>query len=254
MAITASYQATLPGFLAAGYPAAAAKQLIQRSVRLAQDARQQFWAANPHESRLFPLVAASVGPYGAFLADGSEYRGQYGKSIQQLMEFHQPRLEWLIEAQPDVIAFETLPCLKEAEALLKLLEQYPEQQTWFSFSARNEAEISDGTSVEEVAKLLDNHPQVIALGINCTPPIYILNLLQGLKAHSSTPLLAYPNSGEGWDAERRCWLPEHRSPKGFGTLPAAWIAAGARLIGGCCRTGPEDVEVLRQSQEDIGLS
>ena len=246
IATTASYQATLPGFLALGYDQKNARQLIRRSVQLAQGARQQFWETGNTAERLYPLVAASVGPYGAYLADGSEYSGRYGISKQQLAAFHQPRLEWLLEEQPDLIAFETLPCLKEAEVLLRLLERYPDQQAWFSFSARNDQSISDGTPVEEAALLLGEHPQVAALGINCTPPDNILGLLERLGAHTDKPLIAYPNSGEGWDAERRCWVTENRIPEGFGDLPFGWYKAGARIIGGCCRTRPEDVKILRE--------
>ena len=246
IATTASYQATLPGFLALGYSQKTARRLIQRSVRLAQDARQQFWETGNTAERLYPLVAASVGPYGAYLADGSEYRGRYGISKQQLTAFHQPRLEWLLEEQPDLIAFETLPCLKEAEVLLRLLEHYPEQQAWFSFSARDDESISDGTPVEEAARLLGGHPQVAALGINCTPPDYIVGLLERIGANTGKPLIAYPNSGEGWNAEHRCWVTESRSPEGFGNLPSSWQKAGTRIIGGCCRTGPEDIKTLRK--------
>jgi homocysteine S-methyltransferase len=246
IATTASYQATLPGFLALDYDQKTARQLIRRSVQLAQDARQQFWETADTTKRLYPLIAASVGPYGAYLADGSEYSGRYGISKQQLTDFHQPRLEWLLEEQPDLIAFETLPCLEEAEVLLRLLEHYPKQQAWFSFSARDDKSISDGTPVEEIARLLGEHTQVAALGINCTPPDYILGLLERLGANTGKPLITYPNSGEGWDAERRCWLTASRSPEGFGDWPPKWINAGARIIGGCCRTGPEDVKILRE--------
>jgi len=247
IATTASYQATLPGFLALGYDQKTAHRLVRRSVRLAQDARQQFWETGDTTKRLYPLIAASVGPYGAYLADGSEYSGRYGKSKQQLAAFHEPRLEWLLEEQPDLIAFETLPCLEEAEVLLRLLERYPDQQAWFSFSARDDQSISDGTAVEEAARLLGEHPQVAALGINCTPPDNILGLLERLGAHTDKPLLAYPNSGEGWDAEKRCWLTASRSPKGFGDWPPKWINAGARIIGGCCRTGPKDIKTMTAS-------
>lgn len=246
VAITASYQATLPGFLEYGWTAASARRLIRRSVELAREAREQFWELQQSPHRLYPLIAASVGPYGAYLADGSEYRGRYGLSKQALSDFHQPRIEWLMEMAPDVLAFETLPCLREAELLLRLLEAYPGQQAWFSFSARSGAQLSDGSWVEEAGQLLSQHPQVAAVGINCTPPKYIAELLKRLSGVTAKPLLAYPNSGEGWDAERRCWLPESRSPLGFGNLPAEWVAEGAQLIGGCCRTRPEDIKALRR--------
>jgi len=246
VAITASYQAALRGFLEYGWTAAKARQLIRGSVELAQEARAQFWEAEDSPDRIYPLIAASVGPYGAYLADGSEYRGRYGLSKQALSDFHQPRIEWLMEMAPDVLAFETLPCLREAEVLLRLLEAYPGQPAWFSFSARSGEQLSDGSRVEEAGQLLSQHPQVAAVGINCTPPKYITELLNRFSGVTAKPLLVYPNSGEGWDAQRRCWLPDSRSPLGFGNLPAEWVAEGAQLIGGCCRTRPEDIKALRR--------
>lgn len=255
VATTASYQASVQGFLKLGLSQTEAQALIARSVSLAQAARAEFWEENRDETRFHPLVAASVGPYGAYLADGSEYRGRYGLSQAQLMAFHRPRLECLMAASPDLLAFETLPCLNEAEALLRLLEEYPEQRAWFSFSAQSPSCISDGSPISEAGQLLGRHPQVAAIGLNCCPPKYVLPLLQALADSCPKPLIAYPNSGEAWDAKARCWLPAEQAPQGFGDLPTAWAKAGAQFIGGCCRTGPVDVAVLREAlRDEQGLS
>jgi homocysteine S-methyltransferase len=242
--ITASYQATWPGLQQMGYSRHQSKELIQRSVTLAQEARTIFCSES--NGAYSPLIAASVGPYGAYLANGAEYRGQYGVSDQVLREFHRPRMEWLLSKAPDLLAFETLPCLQEAQVLLRLLEEYPQVQAWFSFTAKNTAQISEGQAVAEVGQLLGAHPQVLALGFNCMPPHLGTALLSNLGKYTSKPLIIYPNSGEGWDAEQQCWLPAYRAPKGFGTLPQSWLEAGAKLIGGCCRTRPVDISALRR--------
>ncbi|MEQ8702846.1 MAG: homocysteine S-methyltransferase [Phaeodactylibacter sp.] len=244
VAITASYQATLPGFLQAGYSATEAEALLRRSVKLAKEARTLFCSESSGMST--PLIAASVGPYGAYLADGAEYRGRYGLSDEALRDFHQPRIEWLLSETPDLLAFETLPSLQEAKVLLEMLEAYPEAQAWFSFTAKDAAHISEGQPLAEAGQLLGAHPQVVAIGFNCVPPHLGTALLANLARHTSKPLVIYPNSGEGWDAEQQCWLPSYRVPKGFGSLPEAWLQAGAGLIGGCCRTRPEDIQALRQ--------
>lgn len=247
VATTASYQATLPGLEQAGYSAARTRALIQRSVTLAQEARQLWLAEQLGSDRAAPLIAASVGPYGAYLADGSEYQGHYGLSDANLYDFHKPRLVWLLEQAPDLFAFETLPSLQEARVLLELLEQYPAAQAWFSFTARDAAHISEGQPVAEVGQLLGSHPQVLAIGFNCIPPHLGTALLSNLGKHTNKPLLIYPNSGERWDAGRQCWLPAYRAPRGFGALPQAWSEAGAKLIGGCCRTRPSDIRTLRRA-------
>ncbi len=246
VATTASYQATWAGLQKAGYGRKEAKALIQRSVELAQAARAVFLNSKSAEGRPVPVVAASVGPYGAYLADGSEYRGHYKVDEAGLFAFHQPRIGWLLESEPDCLAFETLPSLREARVLLRLLEQCPGAKAWFSFTVKDGAHLSEGQPVAEVGQLLDGHPQVLAIGFNCVPPHLASALLSNLSLHTDKPLLIYPNSGEGWDAARQCWLPAYRAPQGFGSLPWEWLKAGAQLIGGCCRTRPADIRALRR--------
>lgn len=241
VATTASYQASFEGFMARGFSRLQARALLHLSVELAKEARQLFWSEPANRpGRMYPLIAASIGPYGAFLADGSEYQGLYGLSIPELMDWHRPRLEAILEAGPDILACETIPCLEEAEALLRLMEEFPEAQAWFSFSCRDGGRISQGELFSEAVKMAAGSTQVFAVGVNCTAPRYITALLKEARQVTDKPLVAYPNSGERWDAGCRRWI-DGEMEAGFGSLPQEWHAQGARLIGGCCRTGPEDV-------------
>lgn len=243
VAITASYQASFEGFAARGLDRAAATRLLRRSVELAQAARERFVASDAARGRPRPLVAASVGPWGATLHDGSEYRGDYGLTVRELMEWHAPRLEVLAASGADLLACETIPCLDEVEALVRLLEQYP-MPAWISVSARDGEHISHGESMRDVAAMADSSPHVVATGVNCTPPRFIDSLLGEAGAVTAKPLLCYPNSGERWDAAAGSWRPG-ACDTDFGEAAQRWYARGARLIGGCCRTGPADVRAIR---------
>ncbi|TCW29918.1 homocysteine S-methyltransferase [Gulbenkiania mobilis] len=245
---TASYQATYEGFAGRGLGADAATGLMQRSVQLAREARDAYWsglAEADRASRLRPLVAASVGPYGAMLADGSEYRGHYGLDVKTLMDFHRPRLAALLAAGPDLLACETLPSLLEAQALVQLLEnEFPDAQAWISFSCTDDRHISEDTALDACVAELSPCPQVLAIGFNCTAPRHAQSLLAAAAAvPDHKPLLLYPNSGEGYDAATKCWHGS-RDAAGFAASAKGWLEAGARLIGGCCRTGPAEIAAL----------
>jgi len=243
-AITASYQATVAGFAGRGLSEAEALGLIQRSVQLAVEARDAFWANSAHRvGRPRPFVAASVGPYGAFLADGSEYRGDYGLSEAELLDFHRPRMAALVAAGADMIACETIPCLIEARALVRLLAEFPGVHAWMSFSAQDEQRICYGERLVDCAAFLDAHPQVVAIGVNCTAPALITGLIRAARSATSKPILAYPNSGEIYDAATYSWHGE-TSCDAFGEQSRQWYAAGARIIGGCCRTTPDHIRAL----------
>jgi len=240
-AITASYQATLEGFKKRGLNQSEAIALIQKSVKLAITARDEFWAKESNRTRRSkPFVAASVGPYGAYLADGSEYRGDYGLSENDLIEFHRPRMQALIEAGADMFACETIPSLVEAQAIAKLLKEFPSATAWISFSGRDEKHVSEGQLFADCVKLLDEHPQITALGINCTSPTYIPALIREGKQKTDKPILVYPNLGESYDATKSDWAGK-AAVDSFGEEAKVWFEAGARLIGGCCRTTPEDI-------------
>ena len=243
-AITASYQATIEGFTKRGLNEKEAIDLIQKSVKLAIEARDEFWSDETNQiGRPKPFVAASVGPYGAFLADGSEYRGNYGLTEKELMDFHRPRVKALIEAGADILACETIPSLIEAKALAKLLKEFPNTTAWFSFSAREERHVSEGQPFADCVRELESSTQIAAIGINCTSPNYIPSLIREAKKATNKPILVYPNSGETYDASKHNWNgdPVYES---FGEEAREWHSAGARLIGGCCRTTPEDIQVI----------
>ena len=237
VAISASYQASFSGFADRGIEAEEAASLMRRSVALAREAAE---AAGTDG-----LVAASVGPFGATLADGSEYRGDYGLSAGALAMFHRPRFETLLEAEPDLLAIETIPSIVEAEALVTLLEDHPEARAWISFSCRDGACISDGTPFADALALAASSDRVVAVGVNCTPPGFIPSLLEG-GAEVSKPLLVYPNVGSTWDAASRSWILEGERPDP-GASAVTWRAAGASIVGGCCGTTPDDVRAIAAS-------
>jgi homocysteine S-methyltransferase len=247
VAITASYQATFAALAKRGLNHDQAAALLRRSVQLADEARTQFRTAtanlqSPTSSLQSQLIAASVGPYGAFLHDGSEYRGDYGLTVAQLLDFHRPRLAVLAESGADLLACETIPSLAEAEAFVRLLAEF-DIPAWLSFSCCDETHICHGEPFAEGVALAEESPQVVAVGLNCTAPRFVEGLLQGAADVTTKPLLVYPNRGERWDAANQCWL-DGGGITDFAALAPRWYAAGARLIGGCCRTTPEDIRAI----------
>jgi homocysteine S-methyltransferase len=254
VATTATYQATFEAFAARGITPAAAAQLMRDAVMLAIEARERFWARPPNRAgRLRPLVAASIGPYGAMLADGSEYRGNYPVSDRELEEFHRPRVRVLVEAGADLLAFETLPCLREALVLARLLQEFPSVPAWISFSCRDGAHNCEGERIAECVAQLNDFAQIVALGVNCTAPRHIAPLLQQMHGRTTKPLLAYPNSGECYDAATKGWHAIHATEP-FAAAAPAWHAAGARLIGGCCRSRPADIAALKSGAEALAAT
>jgi homocysteine S-methyltransferase len=252
VATTASYQATVPGFAKRGLSPADAEALIRKSVELAVEVRDQFWAgldAGAKAGRPMPLVAGSVGPYGAYLADGSEYRGDYTVSEDELVEFHRPRIRALLEAGADVLACETVPNLLEAKALAGVLAEFPQAGAWLSFSARDGAHISSGEAIADCAAWADSQPQIVAIGVNCTAPQHVDALVQAIRANTSKAILVYPNAGATYDAVSKTWSTE-ASHSDFGCSAQLWHASGASILGGCCQTSPADIasiaELLRK--------
>ena len=244
---TASYQASRQGLAKRGLAAREADELMLRSVTLAKQAREEFMAANPDAPG--PLVAASVGPYGAILHDGSEYRGDYGIPAETLRAFHAERLQLFDRAGTDALALETIPSALEAEILVDLLGEC-ETPAWVSFSCRDGGHTSDGTAIEEAASLFADHPMVVAVGINCTPPQYATELVR--RVASAVPdkaVIAYPNSGETWNAEDGTWSGTS-TPIDYASAAKGWVAAGARIVGGCCRTGPEHIRAISEALAD----
>jgi homocysteine S-methyltransferase len=224
VATTASYQASFAGFASLGLDAARAADLMRQSVALARRARD--------EHRPEGWVAASIGPYGAYLADGSEYRGDYDLDVAGLREFHRPRLDVLTSAGADVLAVETVPCLSEVEALCAELDGTG-VTAWLSLSADG-ARTRAGEPLAEAWSMAADVDEIVAVGVNCCVPEDVTTAL----ADAPGPLVAYPNSGQGWDAVRRRWTGESAYDAG---AVSRWLDAGVRLVGGCCRVGPDDI-------------
>ncbi|MEU6274758.1 homocysteine S-methyltransferase [Streptomyces populi] len=239
VAITASYQATFDGFARRGIPRERAAELLRLSVGAAREAARRAHAGGVAR----PLwVAASVGPYGAMLADGSEYRGRYGLSVAELERFHRPRLEVLAAAAPDVLALETVPDTDEARALLRGVRGLG-VPAWLSYSVAGDRTRA-GQPLEEAFALAAEADEVIAIGVNCCAPEDADAAVATASRVTGKPVVVYPNSGETWDPAARAWT-------GGSTFAAArvagWERAGARLIGGCCRVGPEAITGITET-------
>jgi len=232
---TATYQATMPAVTA---------HEILSGVTLACRERDAFWEQRERDgARPRPLVAASIGSYGAFLADGSEYRGDYGLDVDALAAWHRPRLRLLEGSGADLVAFETIPSIVEAEAIVLLLAESDGPPAWLSFQARNAEDLADGAPVEAAAALAERCPRILAVGVNCVSPALVAPLLARLASATAIPLAAYPNRGDAWDVASRRWIASGTAVA-FDGLVQGWRAAGARLIGGCCRTTPADIRAI----------
>jgi homocysteine S-methyltransferase len=229
VATSASYQATFEGFAAVGIDDATTIDLMRRSVELARRAADEV----PDRPT---WTAASIGPYGAMLADGSEYRGDYGLSIRQLREFHRPRLEVLAEAGADVLAVETIPSAAEVEALLNELSTLG-MTAWLSLSVSG-TRTRSGEPLSEVFTMAADVAEVIAVGVNCSTPEDAAAAVAMARTATGKPGVVYPNSGEAWDAKARAW-------SGISELDPVdvnkWVGNGAALVGGCCRVTPEQI-------------
>jgi homocysteine S-methyltransferase len=231
--LTASYQVSRMGYAELGLPPERADRALLRAISLAGEARDTFPARHI-------LVAASLGPYGAALHNGSEYHGNYGCSFAELVRFHRERIAVLAESEADLLAFETLPSLEEAQAIAEALAPFPRMRAWFCFTCRDGLHVAHGELIRDCAVVFDKLPQTIAIGVNCTHPALMPSLIAELRGATAQPVVVYPNSGEGWDAERRVWTGKS-APEAFGEMAAQWFAAGAQLVGGCCRTRPEHI-------------
>lgn len=239
--ITSSYQATLPGFMSIGYNEQSAAGLILKSVQLAAEARERFLSENTTAFK--PLIAASIGPYGAYLANGAEYRGNYAISEQELMDFHKPRIDLLDKSVADILACETIPDFKEATVLSELLKNAT-KPSWVSFSCKDGEHINDGTPIAACAALFSDHPMVFAIGVNCTSPEFVSSLIKSIKKQSGNKkIVVYPNSGAVYHAATKTW--SGFSQQSFSELLVKeWLALGADIIGGCCGVGPRQIKQM----------
>ncbi|WAC94273.1 homocysteine S-methyltransferase [Mycobacterium sp. Aquia_213] len=231
IATTASYQASFEGFAVHGFDRDQSIELLCRSVELAGLARDETGASGL-------LVAASVGPYGAALADGSEYRGRYGLSVAALTRWHRPRLETLAAAGADVLACETVPDVDEAEALVEVVRTVG-VPAWLSYTIDG-TKTRAGQPLAEAFAVAAGIDEIVAVGVNCCSPDDVLPAIE-IASAIGKPVIVYPNSGERWDGRRRQWTGR---PRFAAELARQWIAAGARIVGGCCRVGPNDIAAL----------
>lgn len=239
---TASYQASRYGLMPNGLSATEADELILSSVALAVQARDEFLSDDPDIVRT-PLIAASIGPYGAVLHDGSEYTGKYDITEDGLREFHRGRFDLFDNSSADLLACETIPSFNEAKVLAELLGQAT-SSSWVSFSCRDAEHISDGTPLVDVARLFEDHPKVLALGANCIAPELVLPVISMLKdAAPGKAIIVYPNSGETYRVEDNTWLGTATDIQ-CEQAAQQWIDAGANLIGGCCRIGPAQIRAM----------
>jgi homocysteine S-methyltransferase len=231
IATTASYQASFDGFAAGGIGRDDAERLMRRSIALAAAARDEVDGDR--------WVAASVGPYGAALANGEEYVGRYGLTVAQLAGWHLPRLEILADAGADVLAIETVPDVDEAEALVGLVRELG-MPAWLSYTIAG-VHTRAGQPLAEAFAVAADVPEIVAVGVNCCAPSDVLPAIEIARQVTDKPVVVYPNSGEEWDGERRTWVGTSRWSS---DLPPQWVAAGARIVGGCCRVMPHDIAAL----------
>jgi homocysteine S-methyltransferase len=237
VATSASYQASRQGFAAAGIDGRRADRLLASSVTLAAQARD----VAVSEGVPGPLlVAASVGPYGAVRHDGSEYTGRYGLSRAELVDFHGPRVQVLLDAGPDLLAVETIPDVAEVEALAEVLAAVGGPPAWVSFTCCDEGHTCAGDAFADAVALAAAMPGVLAVGVNCTAPRHVGALLRLARLATDLPLVVYPNAGGTWDAATGEWDGATTHVLSA-TLVQEWVTAGARLVGGCCGLGPDAV-------------
>ena len=239
VAITASYQATEAGFSERGINSEAAYDLIAQSVTLAKQARADFLARHPEKDPKSLLIAGAIGPYGAYLANGAEYTGDYHLTDSQYRAFHQLRMKALVEAGADFLGVETQARLDEVKVILDMMKEF-DAAGWVTFTLKDSGHIADGTPIEEAAKVCGNHPLVDAIGINCVKREMVADALKRISSVTDKPMIVYPNSGETYDPTTKTWHHPVSGP-GWGGFVSKWKSMGAVCLGGCCRTLPSDI-------------
>ncbi|HFI0704309.1 TPA: homocysteine S-methyltransferase [Streptococcus suis] len=246
---TSTYQATFEGLAEAGLSQSEAEKLIRLTVDLAKEARDEVWADLSEAEkgqRIYPLISGDVGPYAAYLANGSEYTGDYGNiSLEELKAFHRRRMELLLEQGAELLALETIPNFLETQALVELLtEDFPEVEAYISFTSQDGQSISDGTAIEKIAELVNSSEQILAVGLNCTAPSLYPAFLSQLREKTDKPFVTYPNSGEVYDGATQTWKENADHSHSLLDNTLAWYKLGAKVVGGCCRTRPADIASL----------
>ena len=238
--ITDTYQANVQAFEKVGYSEKEARNLIKKAVKIAQKARDDY----ENRTGKHNYIAGTIGPYGAYLANGSEYRGDYELSVEEYQQFHLPRIEELVNAGVDILAIETQPKLDEVLAILELLkEKYPQQKVYVSYTLSDDDTISDGTPLPRAIHVLEDYSQVIAVGINCVKLELVEPALKNMKEITDKHLIVYPNSSAVYDPKSKTWS-QPKTSATFEELIPNWYEAGARIIGGCCTTGPKEIKTV----------
>ena len=243
-----SYQATIPGFMDAGYSEEEAEVLIRKSMEIALLAREEWWQESGKEKGCeYPVIAGDIGPYGAYLADGSEYSGAYDLTKEEYKDFHSKRINILKDAGAEIFAVETCPKLDEAKAVAELLEEL-DSDFWVSFTVKTPGRISDGTPIKDVVECMNKYSHIKAIGVNCVAPEIVEDIILNLRKESDIPICVYPNSGEVYDGINKVW---NGAPDGisFAQRAKKWQIAGARFIGGCCRTSPDDIKEVAKLRD-----
>lgn len=242
LAITDTYQANVPAFIKNGYSKQEAHSLIQRAVALAKEARDEY----QQETDIYNYVAGALGSYGAYLANGSEYTGDYHLSTTEYQQFHRPRLTDILTVGVDVIAIETQPRLDEVLAELDLVKELaPDTLCYVSFSLKDSAHLPDGTPLAVAARTVAKYPNVFAVGVNCIPLEEVTAAIETVHQVTDKPVIAYPNSSATYDPMTKTWSYPH-GRRGLVDYLPQWLAAGLTIVGGCCTTTPQDIAALHE--------
>lgn len=243
LVITDTYQANVQAFEKTGYSYEQATAFIKNAVKIAKKARDNYEKKTGKHN----FVAGTIGAYGAYLADGSEYKGNYNLTEKEYLNFHLPRLELVLEEEPDLIALETQPKIDEPVDILKWLKNnYSDLPVYVSFTLKDSKHISDGTAIRDAVRRLNDYDQVFAVGINCVKPSLVSEALAEFKKITDKPLVVYPNLGATYDPSIKKWV-EFKEKIDFKSLTEKWYEQGARLIGGCCTTGPKEISEIREA-------
>ena len=250
---SASYQATIDGFRSIGVSQEKAESLLRSSVEIAQSTVRSFWEDRTVEvnNRQRPLVAAGIGPFGAALAGGEEYTGNYSIGKNRLVEFHAERWRILVSTQPDLLLCETIPSFSELQALERIAARNAKSMpdripVLVSLSCRDDVHLADGTPIHDCAQLIHDSDALYGIGVNCVPPSYLVKLIPIIRKATNKPLVVYPNSGETYDPATKTWKGA-ADRDDFGELAKTWVQLGASIVGGCCRTRPEDIRAIRRA-------
>ena len=212
-------------------------------------------------------IAGSVGCFGASLGNRAEYTGDYkcesfpeSPTAEQLADFHAHKVHALLVAGIDFLAFETVPNLLEAEAIVLLLNTFkPKVKVWVTFGCQNGQQLNSGESFAEAIRICEACEYITYVGVNCTSPHFITPLLTIASQNSSKELVTYPNSGgdPGLCTHANVFdqLCENTCHEKFDLKAeiSKWVKLGVKCLGGCCDTTPEQITSLANyvRQQDL---